>query len=284
MPHATCLHCHSLQYYLQNSTKYFTSGTQLFFLSGLHFLYTDLIIENVHNISLSGRNNGYSDAIVQCDSSVGIIMNNITNLSIENMVIRNCQNQYSSAVTVMECSFVKLHYMEIYQTSYPKQGLSLLGIDIMGISILNHITCDRQMYFHYQQTNTILNKHVISLNHYNIMENFTGHYAIYVLLNQLSFSLAFQISNTTVDEFVKFLTVQATHTVKRSTVAIANCQFSDHQYEHNLRLFELENVNVYILIITILHSTVMKLSYQYLEVMQWYLVIVYFNKIIFLDL
>ena len=87
---ATCHHCHNLHYYLQNSTKYFTHNTQLLFLSGVHCLYIDLVIENVHNISLIGRSNDFSNtsAIIQCNSSVGIIMRNITNLSVENMMIK----------------------------------------------------------------------------------------------------------------------------------------------------------------------------------------------------
>ena len=43
----TCQHCHTLQYYQLNATKYFTSNIQLLFFPGLHHLYSDLIIENV---------------------------------------------------------------------------------------------------------------------------------------------------------------------------------------------------------------------------------------------
>jgi len=50
----TCPHCHNLQNYLFDTTKYFTSNTQLFFLPGQHHLHINLIIQNVHNISLIG--------------------------------------------------------------------------------------------------------------------------------------------------------------------------------------------------------------------------------------
>ena len=53
-PNTTYHHCHNLQHYLFNVTKYFTSNTQLLFLPGLHHLHTNLIIQNVHNISLIG--------------------------------------------------------------------------------------------------------------------------------------------------------------------------------------------------------------------------------------
>ena len=65
-PNTTCDHCHNLQHYLLNTTKYFTSNTQLLFLAGLHHLKTDLIIQNVHNISLIGNSvtNGTTPAAV----------------------------------------------------------------------------------------------------------------------------------------------------------------------------------------------------------------------------
>ena len=53
-PNTTCHHCHNLQYYLLNVTKYFTSNTQLLFLPRVHHLHTNLIIQNVRNISIIG--------------------------------------------------------------------------------------------------------------------------------------------------------------------------------------------------------------------------------------
>ena len=95
-PNTTCHHCHNLQHYLLNVTKYFTSNTQLLFLPGLHHLHTDLIIQNVHNISLIGSAaNGTTPdtVIIQCNSSVGIIMSIISNLNMVNLVIENCKIQ-----------------------------------------------------------------------------------------------------------------------------------------------------------------------------------------------
>jgi len=73
-----CYNCFSLQQYLLNVTKKFTSNTELHFLSGLHHLPTDLIIQNVHNISLIGSttNGMTSDTVIQCTSSVNWYYNN----------------------------------------------------------------------------------------------------------------------------------------------------------------------------------------------------------------
>ena len=95
----TCHHCHNLQHYLLNTTKYFISNTQLLFLPGLHHLHTDLIIQNIHNISLIGSttNGTTPDTVIQCNSSDGIVMTSAgivltknSNITLRNMVINNC--------------------------------------------------------------------------------------------------------------------------------------------------------------------------------------------------
>ena len=80
----TCHHCYNLQHYLLNTTKYFTSNTQLLFLPGLHHLHTDLSIQNVHNISLIGIT---PSTIIDCSPSVGIVITNVVNVVIMDMVI-----------------------------------------------------------------------------------------------------------------------------------------------------------------------------------------------------
>ena len=93
-PSTTCYNCHNLQHHLLNVTKYFTSNTQLLFLPGLHHLHTDLIIQNVHNISIIGSTaNGATPdtaAIIQCNSSGSIAMNNVSSLAMKSIQISNC--------------------------------------------------------------------------------------------------------------------------------------------------------------------------------------------------
>ena len=89
-PNTTCHRFHNLQHCLLNVTKYFTSNTQLLFLPGLHRLNTDLIIQNVHNISLIGStaNDTTLDTVIQCNSSVAILMTNITNLTLSDKQLK----------------------------------------------------------------------------------------------------------------------------------------------------------------------------------------------------
>ena len=91
-PNTTCHHCHNLQHYLLNVTKYFTSNTQLLFLPGLHHLHTDLIIQNVHNISLIGiiANGTTLNTVIKCGLSV-ILMINVSKPTVKNMIIQKFQ-------------------------------------------------------------------------------------------------------------------------------------------------------------------------------------------------
>ena len=77
----TCHHCHNLQHYLLNVTKYFTSNTQLLFLPGIHHLNFKISIQDVNNISLIGNGTtlvstiGSNSAITIIDSSMITIKN-----------------------------------------------------------------------------------------------------------------------------------------------------------------------------------------------------------------
>ena len=252
-PNTTCLHCHKLQYYLLNRTRYFTSDTHLHFLSGLYHLNTDFIIENVNNISLIGRSisHGNTSTVIQCNSSVGIVMENITNLLIENIVIKNCgtlkTRSFSAAVIITNCYAVKLYYMKIcHQHSLTKYGrtISLLGTNIMGNSYLEHITCDQHLKLVYLEANAPSNDYMVSLSHYHVVINYSLDHAIDIELNQLSYSLTFYISNTSLQKSQKvFLFAKAKFSFW-NVIVITNCSFNDYDYKNNRALFYLSNLNV----------------------------------------
>ena len=99
-PNTTCHHCHNLQHYLLNVTKHFTSNTQLLFLPGLHHLHTNLIIQNVHNISLIGNTaNGTSSVTINMTNTF-MSMINISKLTIRNIVM---SINHDSLVSFMHC-------------------------------------------------------------------------------------------------------------------------------------------------------------------------------------
>ena len=75
---------HTLQYYLNHTL---TSHTQLHFLQGHHYLYDNLIIHNVTNISLTGVGN----VIIDCKGfPSGIIVSNVTQFTMEYLSLLHC--------------------------------------------------------------------------------------------------------------------------------------------------------------------------------------------------
>ena len=75
--------CHTLQYYLLNSSKYFTSNTQLHFLQGNFYINVDIVIDSLHNFSLVGS--GVNNTVIECSTPSLIAIINCTNTVIKNI-------------------------------------------------------------------------------------------------------------------------------------------------------------------------------------------------------
>ena len=249
----TCHHCHNLQHYLFNVTKYFTSNTQLLFLPGLHYLHTDLIIQNAHNISLIGSTaiNGTTlDTVIQCNSSVGIAMTNITNLIIKKFIIRGCQllhkktynnllfsysikveRYFSSVIIIKDCNSVLVHHLQV-QLENPniKHGVSYNsseGINILGNSHFSHISC-LQMSFHYNENDTKAQKkhHNLFIEHYETKQykDYSSKYAISLSMFQISYSIRVHLLNTSFQNTnITYILIK--HIDEESTLHIINCKF-----------------------------------------------------------
>ena len=87
---------YTLQHYLNNTNKYFTSNTQLHFLPGQYYLNNDLIIQGVSNFSLIGnRINEVINTVINCASPAGIVVVGSSNIVIANIVMNECSNDYS---------------------------------------------------------------------------------------------------------------------------------------------------------------------------------------------
>ena len=174
-PNATCHHCHNLQHYLLNITKYFTSNTQLLFLPGLHHLHSQLIIQNVHNISLIGSTaNGTTlDTVIQCNSSVGILMNNITNLTLTDITIKNCKHDGYMNATVLITECTNVQWRRITVDSNSSNGI--IGINILGDSCLSYIK-SHKLSINYSDTQSAQgnSNHNLLIDHYIIISQSSG--------------------------------------------------------------------------------------------------------------
>ena len=156
---STCNQCHTLQYYQLNISKYFTSNTQLLFLPGVHYLNTDFIIQNVHNFSLIGNtaNGSRLNSVIQCAESVSIKMIDITDLSVNNLVIQiketllnNTSDLLHSLVIISDCRNVLVDHLKIYKL-WDYKFYSLLVINVLGKSHFSHILC-HNIWLHYNET------------------------------------------------------------------------------------------------------------------------------------
>ena len=256
----TCHHyCHNLQHYLLNTTKYFTSNTQLLFLPGLHHLHANLIIQNAHNFSLIGSttNGTTPDTVIQCDSSVGIVMSNITLLAMKSITLQKCSYNYNSlkvAILVKECSFVNLSFIYIKQ---PNMWLKifLVGVNIQGHSYFDYITCYAINLYFYESDLTTFFNHTISINRFFLTYNSGSDYGVYLSMRQKSYRITVHISNITVHHLKRFSFLLATSVNKGnfSNVMMTDCQFKGtlhrtwHKFKPQLIKFcYFINVNVYL--------------------------------------
>ena len=91
--------CHNLQYYLSNKDKYFTNNVQMYLLHGVHYLHTNLSVQNCYNISLIGIGGSVDMHCIKLSLRI-ILVNNIK-LTIKNITIKNCGINISPGVTVL---------------------------------------------------------------------------------------------------------------------------------------------------------------------------------------
>ena len=205
-PNTTCHHCHNLQHYLLNITKYFTSNTQLLFLPGLHHLHTDLIIQNVHNISLIGSTaNGTTldTVIIQCNSLAGIVMSNITDLTMKNIQISNCQTtvniftKLNHGMLLKDCYNIQLNRVTIIGDITHH----LLTINTLENSSFINLTCNKLVLL-YNEVNTSNKYHSLLIENYgmvpnNIMNTYsTSDNIITVHMFQYSYIVELEMLNT----------------------------------------------------------------------------------------
>ena len=239
-PNTTCHHCHNLQHYLLNITKYFTSNIQLLFLPGLHHLHTDLIIQNVHNISLIGSTT--SDTVIMSNFSA-ISMINITRLTIKNIIINAYNLSEWAPLNISYCFFVSLHRLKIHikWNLVPLIKIALVAINIMGDSYFSHVICFDEMDLFYDEGHTDIEHHSLSLN------NCTTH-GIKVNMLQKSYRVTLTIANMQVQHklFDSKSFIQANE-LGTNELVIISCQFVSNTYTDQLFLFaSTSNGSVYI--------------------------------------
>ena len=115
---------YTLQHYLNNTNKYFTSNTQLHFLPGQYYLNNDVIIQDVTNFSLIGnRTNEIINTVISYTSPAGITIIKGSNITVANVAMNDCGNDYLNdylfeskivplaSLLLLQCRLITCNYL-----------------------------------------------------------------------------------------------------------------------------------------------------------------------------
>ena len=171
-----------LQYYLNNSMKYFTSNTQLKFLPGQYFLNKMLTINNVSNFSLLGDSTGGAiKTIITCTSPGGIIVVSSSNITISKVVMYECSSNHSFLNDLhynKDKDFASLfvsnstHVTCTYFTSFCYQNIcGIKFINSFGNTALSNLISHYLIILYYGNNNHMMS----NITHRLYIENFTYH-------------------------------------------------------------------------------------------------------------
>ena len=141
------LPCHTLSYYLENTTRYFTSNTKIIFLHGVHEINRSgvLLFKNGFNLTLSGYNASDSNAAkIICKQPATLKFNNIENLVISHLSVLYCGYQVlpfmngkelsSAAVCFLNVTVLKLLNISVENST----GYGVVGVNVLGTSSISH--------------------------------------------------------------------------------------------------------------------------------------------------
>ena len=243
-PNTTCHHCHSLQHYLFNVTKYFTSNTQLLFLPGLHYLYNDFIIQNVHNISLIGSTGDGTtlDTVIECvyiKYTTCITITNVSTLIIRNLIIKITAQRAN--IIIKDCLLISLKYLQFkndpsYSSLFNTDHFTLVGINIMSNSYFTHITLPAHgmiKLLYNEKNNTDKQYHILTLDNCKVK-------TISINIIQQSYIITLKIINIRFDH-INNDNIISSGNLGKNKVFIINCQFISNTYDLNLLSFDSSN-------------------------------------------
>ena len=250
---SSCDRCYNLQHYLLNVSKYFTAHTQLYFLPGLHYLPTNLVIRNVSNISLIGAANG-KQTTIRCTGMYQIILSNINSLTIRDLVVTKCGYDISPDVVVagphvmsaLSFQTVQLHYCSfvaiinvkiVFRTSYD----TITNVNTMGNSTFHNVLSAGLVFIYHDNETNI--KHHTSVH--VLIDNYQCTYRSYFItlkrkriiinLYQSSFTVHIKILN--IKLCYLFNIFVCTESGNYNVIEINSCTFSGEIVHNSVPFF-----------------------------------------------
>ena len=245
----TCHHCHNLQHYLLNTTKYFTSNTQLLFLPGLYHPYTNIIIKDVYNFSIIGfpsTSEQYNNVLID-SNFIFILMSNISRLIVKNIAFSATyprgQHKLSPLLTIKDCFSITLYNLEIFkyhpQSSISKLNFNLVIINVMGNSSVSNVKNSGLLktLLLYNRTQTDKKHHVLTVSNCKII-------SIKISMLQNSYKMTLMIINMQLKYFtnsiligMKFDSFIYADELGANEVIIINCKFINYMYTQYVFFF-----------------------------------------------
>ena len=250
--------CHTLQYYLLNNSKYFTSNTQLHFLQGSFYINADIVIDSLHNFSLVGSD--IDNTIIECSTPSLIAIINCTNTVIKNITTGSqCGSSvepYDDITKVIYLRNFRLTYLDhkpkikSYTSIFVFDSYSTLVHSVLikthGIFIINGLgntsltdisLCDSDLEIFYGDYHRlkINDEHVLKIVNFNYCvtrESKTVskklHYAIMIEFWQIDYNTEVFIEDS-VFQFlrrIKLININFwTSNYNKNLVTIKGCQF-----------------------------------------------------------
>lgn len=240
---------HTLSDYLLNASDYFTSNTELKFLSGLYCLDAVIMIKDIDHFSLTGNSrNGTIDSIVECAQykfGGGIVIINSSYINIQDLILKDCNTGldyplYLKGGIVSGSYYVSLlinnsHTLNICHVT--TQWISFYNIALINVfnSSLNNISSNGMAVIYNNAVDknysSITNNNKLLIHVYNSVfssYNFTP-YEMVLNFIQYSSGVQVQISNVQYksDKAMFVYSYASTACNGINKVSFINCSLND---------------------------------------------------------
>ena len=226
---------HTLQHYLNNTNKYFTSNTQLHFLPGQYYLNNDLIIQGVTNFSLIGnRTNEVINTVINCTLPAAVVVVDSSNIVIANIVMNECGNDYTAFMNdylIEENNIKQLTNLLFFQCKLVTCTCFYSKSNAGGIKFINPLV---NTNFSKSITNHLViwyDEYTNNTNNTFYINNIQFHNNVNVYSVQIKqFNMSSNIS--VIIQHIHFTNTQALHVIcdnctGHSSTTISNCNFSN---------------------------------------------------------
>ena len=228
---------YTLQHYLNNNNKYFTSNTQLHFLPGQYYLNNDLIIQGVSNFSLIGnRTNKVISTVINCTSPAGIAVVGSSNIVIANIAMNECGNDYSAILNDHSIEMKFMHFISLlflqcknitcthFYTSKDAGSIELIN-PLVNMQLSNLTIKGLGIWYNEHADNA---NHAILVNNFRFHDNNSDLYTIQIK----QFNMSSNVS--VVVQHVNFTNTLALHIIcvnctGHSSLLITDCNFTSKQ-------------------------------------------------------